>query len=331
MTIKELAQLAGVSPSLVSFVLNGKHKDHRISDEVANKVRKVAKETGYYPNGLAKGLREGMSRIIGVIVTEISNPFFADVVNNITIEVEKAGYAALFASCNESSSRLSELTQKFLEKNVDGLILTPCQGSESYIAALVESKTPLVLIDRCCPDVNVSSVCLDNAGASGILTRKLIERGCRKIMMISHDLDVSCIKERIAGFRQQMSTAGGVEPSVSIIPFHKLEMGCDSVVAGLTDSDYDAFLFASNTIATHFLRSLRSGRPDIYNNSVFASIDGAEPYIFMDRPVSFITQPIQDMSSKAVRILLDNIKTATGDPSPVKLSLPGKFASNGCW
>lgn len=331
MTIKELAQMAGVSPSLVSFVLNGKQKEFRISDEVAERVRRVAKETGYYPNGLAKGLREGMSRIIGVIVTEISNPFFSDVVNNITREVERAGYAAIFASCNESASRLCELTQKFLEKNVDGLIVTPCQDSEQDIAVLVNGGTPLVLIDRYCSGVNVSSVCLDNAGAARLLTNKLLERGYKRIVMVSHDLEVSCIKERINGFQQGISNSAEAEGSTLIMPFYDLESECDSVVAELDKNKCEAFLFASNTVATHFLKSLRACRPDIYQTAAFASIDGAEPFIFMDRPVIYITQPIKEISREAVQILLSRIRNSEETRNTVELQLPGSFAHNDNW
>lgn len=331
MTIKELAHIAGVSPSLVSFVLNGKQKEFRISDEVAERVKRVAKETGYYPNGLAKGLREGISRIIGVIVTEISNPFFSDVVNNITREVEMAGYAAMFASCNESASRLSELTQKFLEKNVDGLIVTPCQDSEQDIAALVKGGTPLVLIDRHCSGVDVSSVCLDNSGAARLLTNKLLERGCKKIMMVSHDLEVSCIKERIYGFQQGISCSTDAEGSTLIMSFYDLEGECDSAVAELDKDKCEAFLFASNTVATQFLKSLRAYRPDIYMTAVFASIDGAEPFIFMDRPVIFITQPIKEISRDAVQILLSRIRNSEGGLNTVEVQIPGSFAHNDNW
>ena len=82
-SIKDIAREAGVSPTLVSFVLNGKQKQYRVSDQVADKIREVVKRMDYKPNGFAKSLREGTSHTIGVIVSDIANPFFANIVKNI--------------------------------------------------------------------------------------------------------------------------------------------------------------------------------------------------------------------------------------------------------
>ena len=125
-SIKDIAREAGVSPTLVSFVLNGKQKQYRVSDQVADKIREVVKRMDYKPNGFAKSLRVGSSHSIGVIVSDIANPFFANIVKNIETVAEERGYMALFASSDENAERLSNLLGKMLCKEVEGVIVVPC-------------------------------------------------------------------------------------------------------------------------------------------------------------------------------------------------------------
>ena len=111
-SIKDIAREAGVSPTLVSFVLNGKQKQYRVSDQVADKIREVVKRMDYKPNGFAKSLREGTSHTIGVIVSDIANPFFANIVKNIETVAEERGYMALFASSDENAERLRTCSER---------------------------------------------------------------------------------------------------------------------------------------------------------------------------------------------------------------------------
>ena len=97
-SIKDIAKEAGVSTSLVSFVLNGKQKQYRVNDQVADKIKEIAKRLDYKPNGFAKSLRDGTSHTIGVIVSDISNQFFAEIVRYIETTAEQYGYMALFDS-----------------------------------------------------------------------------------------------------------------------------------------------------------------------------------------------------------------------------------------
>lgn len=136
-SIKDIAREAGVSPTLVSFVMNGKQKKYRVSDAMADKIKDIAACMGYIPNGFAKSLRDGTSHTIGVIVSDISNPFSSYMVKNIEITAEEHGYMALFASSDEKSYRLDSLATQMLSKEVDGIILVPCAGSEQTVQMIV--------------------------------------------------------------------------------------------------------------------------------------------------------------------------------------------------
>ena len=151
-TIKDVAARAGVSVTLVSFVMsnqaNGTAVKYRVSDETARRILQIAAELNYQPNNAARALRNGRTRVIGVILSDISNKFFADIARCIEDRAFECGYSALFGSTDESAERLKNLIEVFLNKGVDGLILVPCEGSDQAIRAIEQRNVPLVLLDR---------------------------------------------------------------------------------------------------------------------------------------------------------------------------------------
>ena len=104
-SLKDIAQYVGVSTSLVSFVLNGKGRQHRVSEEMIKTINEAAQKLNYHPNTFAKSLREGKSRVIGVVLSDISNPFFSTIARCLEDEAQKHGYSVLFSSSDENSER----------------------------------------------------------------------------------------------------------------------------------------------------------------------------------------------------------------------------------
>ena len=128
-SLKDVAAAAGVSTSLVSFVLNGKQQQYRVNKDVAEKVKRIAKELNYKPNGLAKSLRDGSSKTIGVIVSDISNQFFADIARHIESATEEKGYMALFASSDENAQTMEKQVERMLAKDLS-LFPPTAQGTQ---------------------------------------------------------------------------------------------------------------------------------------------------------------------------------------------------------
>ena len=207
-SLKDVAKAVGVSPALVSMVMNGKAKQYRISDAVAKKVRQTAKQMNYAPNMVAKNLRSGKTQLVGLIVTDISNPFYANIARIVEDRANELNYTVLISSTDEDFENTGRLIEVMQNKGVEGLIVVPCDGSEEMIRDLYNSNFPVVLLDRYFPDINVSSSCLDNFKATALATRHLIEQGYRKISMIAYDTEMYHIIDRISGYQDTMKKAG---------------------------------------------------------------------------------------------------------------------------
>lgn len=312
-SIKDIAKEAGVSPALVSFVLNGKQKQYRVSDAMADKINEVARRMDYKPNGFAKSLRDGTSHTIGVIVSDIANPFSANMVKNIETTAEEYGYMALFASSDEKSSKLADLTKKMLRKEVDGIILVPCEGSDATIQMLSRKGIPLVLLDRYIPGVRSNYVCLNNKKAAIDATEHLLKKGYRKICMIGYDLDLSNMKDRIAGYKEAMTEAGlKSEIHVKQVSMEYLDKSCEKAVNSIRETEADAIIFATNSIAVQSLKHIHKNHIRIPDDMGVICFDGGSEFDFFYAPLTYISQPIERMARKAVEILIEQIESYDG-------------------
>lgn len=309
-SIKDIAKAAGASPALVSFVLNGKQKQYRVSDAMAEKIREIAKELDYKPNGFAKSLRDGTSHTIGVIVSDISNLFFADIVKNIETTAEEYGYMALFASSDERADKLADLTEKMLRKEVDGMIVVPCDGSESTIKMLEDRGVPLVLLDRYIPDVKTDYVSLNNRKAAYEATEHLIRQGYRRIGFVGYGSNLTNMKERVEGYSQAM-TANNEKDSIIIkqVEMDNLDKSCEKAMNSLIDNKVDAILFATNSITIKCLYYIQRKGIRIPDDLGIVCFDGESAFDFFYAPVTYVSQPLERMARKAVEILIEHLES----------------------
>ena len=159
-SIKDIAKQAGVVPSTVSLVLNGKSKEMRISDELAERIKALARETGYQPNHTAVSLRTGKSKIIGLIVEDISNVFFSTLAKTVEDEVYALGYKIVYCSTENSDEKGNELIRTLFHQQLEGFLITPSTGMEGEVARLLQHKKPVVLMDRYFSNLDVPYVFL---------------------------------------------------------------------------------------------------------------------------------------------------------------------------
>ena len=201
-SLKDIAETAGVSTALVSFVLNGKKKKYRVGEETAQRILKIANDMNYQPNLAAKSLRSGKTKTIGLVVSDISNPFFSQLARVLEDEAIKRGYTVLFGSSDEDKDKMNRVVSNLINKGVDGLIIVPCENSENSIASLVNNNIPIVLFDRYFPELNVSYVALNNFNASHISTKHLLNAGYNAPCIVAYDVNHLIDKHR--GFAVQV-------------------------------------------------------------------------------------------------------------------------------
>lgn len=307
-SLKDIAEAAGVSTALVSFVLNGKRKEYRVGEETAKRILKIANDMNYQPNIAAKSLRSGKTKTIGLVVSDISNPFFSQLARVLEDEAAKQNYTVLFGSSDENKDKMNSLVGNLINKGVDGLIIVPCEGSERIIASLVCDNVPIVLFDRYFPDINVSYVALNNFNASYILTKHLLEVGYNAPCMVAYDVDLIHMKERVRGYKKAMVDAGKKNfINVVCLKQNAPRKSAYRLLPKVVDTGVDAFLFATNMISLACLYTIKDLGKEVIGKIGLACFDGSPVFDFFNVPISYIRQPIDILAQKALEILIDSI------------------------
>lgn len=337
-TIRDVAREAGVSVTLVSFVMNAKMgKDGRldcpVNPDTAERVLQVAKRLGYRRNNAAASLRSGRSHSIAVIVSDIANPFYAEICRNIENIAYKDGYTVIFASSEESPQKLSHLVETMVGYNVEGLIVAPCLGGEPALARALSIGIPTVLIDRDMPGEEFGRVLIDNVDAGKMATKYLIHQGFGKIEMLTYKSGVTSLTDRETGYGLAMGEAGLKDE----IRIHKIDYEAEAAKKDAIDVFRDAarrgveaFILPTKRIAMYGFNALNVLGLSMPKDFSFVCFDESDVYELNKPVVPHIIQPLSEIAFKSFELLqkmIDNKVTEEEKTSllNVKLVLGGRF------
>lgn len=337
-TIRDVAREAGVSVTLVSFVMNAKMgKDGRldcpVNPDTAERVLQVAKRLGYRRNNAAASLRSGRSHSIAVIVSDIANPFFAEICRNIENIAYKAGYTVIFASSEENPQKLAHLVETMVGYNVEGLIVAPCLGGEPALARALSIGIPTVLIDRNMPGEEFGRVLVDNVDAGKMATKYLIHQGFGKIEMFTYKSGVTSLTDRESGYTMAMEEAG-LKDDVRI---HKIEYETEAAKKDVIEVFRDAvrrgteaFILPTKRIAMYGFNALNVLVLNMPKDFSFVCFDESDVYELNKPVVPHIIQPLAEIATKSFDLLqkmIDGKATEEEKTSllNVNLVLGGRF------
>lgn len=313
-SITDIARRVGVSPTLVSYVLNGKEKEKRVGAEMAEKIRVAASEMNYQPNQIARSLRLGSTKTIGLIVADIANPFFSHFARIVEDEAFKAGYTVVFGSSDEDERKSAYLLDSLLNRQVDGLIIIPSEGSEKQIMNLHKKKKPFVLFDRFFANLAGSYIVLDNYMATFTATKHLISKGYRKISLLAYRTSMIHMQERIRGYREAMEEAGlDHENYLSELKFSHLYKDFENHISLYRNKNkgIEAVLCANNGLSVNTLYYMRQNCIKIPDDIDFIGFDGGDSFDLYSPPLSFVKQPLEEMGKETVKLLTDLMKGST--------------------
>lgn len=337
-TIRDVAREAGVSVTLVSFVMNAKMgKDGRldcpVNPDTAERVLQVAKRLGYRRNNAAASLRSGRSHSIAVIVSDIANPFYAEICRNIENIAYKDGYTVIFASSEESPQKLSHLVETMVGYNVEGLIVAPCLGGGPALARALSIGIPTVLIDRDMPGEEFGRVLIDNVDAGKMATKYLIHQGFGKIEMLTYKSGVTSLTDRESGYTMAMEEAG-LKDDVRI---HKIEYETEAAKKDVIEVFRDAvrrgteaFILPTKRIAMYGFNALNVLGLNMPKDFSFVCFDESDVYELNKPVVPHIIQPLAEIATKSFDLLqkmIDGKATEEEKTSllNVNLVLGGRF------
>lgn len=310
-SIKDIAKQAGVSPTTVSFVLNGKAKEKRISEQVSKKILKLAAKLKYKPNQLARGLRTGKTKTIGLIVEDIANNFFANVAKIVEEEADKFGYKVLYGSTEDNLAKAKGLLEVLEYRQVDGYIITPTPNLDKEIEMLKNARKPMVLMDRYLPQIPTNYVMVDNFQGGYDAAEYLLKLGYNKIALVTTTSEQIQMKERLNGFTAAMKAHQANFPRKMLkkIPFAGTrEQAVDQISDFIkTIPDLDAIFFATNYLGVYGIESVKQLGMTIGEDIALVSFDDHDLFRLHTPSITCVAQPIHEIARNLIQVLMNEL------------------------
>jgi len=315
--IHDIAKHLEVSIATVSLVLNGKAKEHRISDALAARVLAYVEEVGYKPNQLAKSLRTGKTNVIGLLIEDIANPFFATVAGLIERHALARGYHILYCSTENDTAKAKDLLAMLQDRHIDGYIIAPPAGVEKEIETLLKHDIPTVLFDRYLPGLPTDYIVVDNEAGAYEAAAHLLGQGMTQVAFLTTESEQTQMAARLHGYTRAMQ-ASGQPPLVQRIP---LAFEGDREVSIVAIHDFlaanptcEAIIFANNSLTVYGLEAMaRLGRR-IPQDVAVVSFDDNDLFRLHSPPITAVAQPVEALAETLINVLLAGL--ATGQAAP---------------
>ncbi|HVY74871.1 MAG TPA: substrate-binding domain-containing protein [Puia sp.] len=321
--LKDVAEHLGVSIALVSYVLNNKEKEARVGEKMAQKIRQAAADLNYQPNLIAKSLQSGKTNTIGVIVADISNPFFSSIARIIEDEAMRQDYVVIFGSSDENAERSMRLIDVFVNRGVDAFIIAPSEHTEKQIRNLQKKQIPVVLIDRYFTNLKSDAVLINNYQAAYQAVEHLIRNGSNKIAMMTYDTDMEHMKERVRGYKTALADNNIKfdESWLVKVSYQDLAKQVKAGIQQLTGSKLrvNGFFFATNSLAVESLKPITAAGLRIPEELAVVSFDESDAFDLFYPPVTYVSQSLDAIGKKAVGLVLDRINGQKKKPEQVMI------------
>jgi LacI family transcriptional regulator len=313
-TLKHIADQSGVSATTISRVLTGQAGRYRISKETEAAVRKLAKELDFVPNQLARGLRLKKTLTIGLVIPDISNPFFAGIAQQATLGTRKHGYSVILCDSQDSTELEIQSLTLLQSRNVEGVVLCPVGRSSDHLMEFVSGKLPIVLVDRFFPELPLPYVSSDNVHGAKQATELLIENGHRRIACLQGLRSTSPNEFRIAGYKEALAKHHIPIDETLIVgdSFTEQSGYIETKLLLKTQPDVTAILSLCNLNALGAIRALAEEKRNIPKDISIISFDDPPYSAYLATPMTTVAQSYSEMGEVAVKLLFDQIQSSRG-------------------
>ncbi len=297
----------------MSRVLNGKAAQYRISQNKADEILSIAQQLNFSPNTLARSLRTRRTLTIGLVIPDISNPFFASIARYVERECRKIGYSVILADTEESTELEIESISVLKGRNIDGMIISPVGQSVEHLETLYAEGVPIVVIDRYVHGSILPFVASDNYSGAKNAVRYLIDNGHRIIACIQGLPYTSPNTDRVKGYRDALEEFEiAIDDSLIIGDSFGEENGYLETKLLLKRTPKPTAIFAvSNLISLGALRALKEERIKIPDEMSIVAFDEQPYHNYLATPMTTVAQPIADMGQIAIKMLYKQMKSDT--------------------
>ncbi|EDS77735.1 catabolite control protein A [Clostridium botulinum C str. Eklund] len=307
-TMKDIAEVAGVTKATVSMVLN--KKDVKISEETKKKIFKIAKEMNYIPNAVARSLTTNKSQTIGIILPDIINPFFSEMARAIEDIAHKLNYNVIVCNTDSDGKKEEQYIRLLISKLVEGVIFITGKGDTSNLEILKKNNVSFVLVDRYIDGDNdyPGVYCLNKLGVKeGV--EYLINKGKKNIAFVAGVRKLNVSKQRMDGYIEAMKNYS--------IDYSELIFEGDFTLEGgmkateeilLTNKKVDSIFYSNDAMALGGLKVLKRKKIKVPEEISIIGFDNIKICSFIEPELTTIAQPIYDMGKKACELLIDVIE-----------------------
>jgi LacI family transcriptional regulator len=306
-SIREVAAHAGVSVGTVSNVLN---RPDIVAASTRKRVHAAIKALGFVRNESARQLRAGRSRMIGLIVLDVANPFFTDVARGVEDEASKSGLAVILCNSDDQLPRETGYLDLLEEHRVQGILITPVADDESRLAELQARGTPVILVDSRSPSGHQCSVAVDDVLGGELAVSHLLATGHERIAYAGGPLDLRQVADRREGAVRALTRAGGSAADLIMVETPSLNVAAGqaagAAIAGRAPSERPTAVFCANDlIALGVLQEMTQSKIRVPNDIAIVGYDDIDFAAAAAVPLSSVRQPRYQIGSTAAQLLLE--------------------------
>lgn len=305
-SIKDVAAEAGVSVATVSRVLNS-HPS--VSPAARARVLAAVESLGYRPNAVARSLRTAQTRTLGLVISDVLNPYFTALARSVEEAARTLGYSVIIGNADERPELQDHHVRTLLDRRIDGLLVSPTDGGSPLMLDTAASSTPMVFVDRWIPGVDVPVVRADGRAAVRDLVAHLHGIGHRRLAIIAGPAATTTGSERVEAFREALGAYGLPLPADYIGQGDfQADSGRRATERFLTLPEPPHVIFAAdNLMALGALDAIRAHGLRVPHDIALAAFDDIPWFVHTDPPITAIAQPTGDLGRAAVQALVDRI------------------------
>jgi LacI family transcriptional regulator len=302
----DIAKAAGVSQSTVSRVLNG---DPRVARQTRERVAGVIERLGYTPNGVARGLATRRTNLVGVVVSDVTNPFYPELLEAIEDQLTEHGLKMILSNAGD---RPEDSYMRVLEEHrVDGIVFTAAKADSEAVRMLARRRFPIVVANRCVDGVECDSVTGDNDAGARTAAQHLLDLGHRRIGVLSGHPDASTSRDRLAGFVNALASAGAdIDPDLVRVGWYSYEVAYREAVELLTlDAPPTAIFCLNDLMAFAALNAAGALGRDVPRELSVVGFDDIRMASWERFQLTTVRQPLAEMARTSADLVAQRIQS----------------------
>jgi len=322
-TIKDVAELAGVSIATVSHVIN---KTRFVSEELNQRVLVAIQELGYYPSALGRGFRKGKSFTIAVFLPDPRNPVFQIMAQGVEEQAERNHYSISYCNTHEEPSREKFYVSLFNRRSIDGFIIAPTSQGRANLRPLLEQNTPLVLVDRRIEGLPVDQVFSDSEVGAYKATEHLLKLGHKRIGVLLGIREIETIKERLSGYRKALREYDvPFDEKLVVDGYSQIEEGSVAADHLLEDKEVTAIFGSNNQMMLGALKLIKQKNIKCPEEVSLIGFDDLDWTAVMSPALSVIDQNPYEIGYQAGRLLFERLEGKLQITEPRIIEIPTKM------